>query len=118
MELTFLKNVFKSLFRRWQDSPNDTNYYVKIFFAIVAAIICGVAGPIFAGIRGIMFGLLIYALSLYIIVYLLEIDPEELGGRQKLITNSLPSFLLLWVLLWTLIFAFTLPASVLENLPS
>jgi hypothetical protein len=104
------------LFGRWADSPNDQQYYVKILFAILSGIICALWGPAFAGIRGLMFGSLMYGLTLYIIVYLLEIDPEELGGRQKLITNSLPSFLLLWVVLWTILYGFSLPPEIINDL--
>jgi len=104
------------MFGRWAKKPNDQQYYVKIFFALISGIICAAGGTAFAGIRGLMFGLLMYGLTLYIIVYLLEIDPEELGGRQKLITNSLPSYLLLWVVLWTILYGFTLPPEILETL--
>lgn len=112
--ITPLQGIFKRLFGRWENDPNNQQTYVKILFAIITAIICGVNGTTFAGTRGLIFGLLMYSLTLYVVVYLLEIDPEELGGRQKLITNALPTFLLLWVLLWTLIYAFTLPPEVLD----
>jgi hypothetical protein len=111
-----LSLVLHTLFGRWKDDPSDLNYYVKIFFACISAIICGVVGPAFAGTRGIVFGLLIYIISLYVLVYIMNMDPEALGGYQKLVTDSLPSYLLLWVLLWTLIYAFTLPPSLIENL--
>ncbi len=104
------------MFGRWANKPNDQQYYVKILFAILSGIFCAAGGQAFAGIRGLMFGLLMYGLTLYIIVYLLEIDPQEIGGRQKLITNSLPSFLLLWVVLWTILYGFTLPPNIIENL--
>jgi hypothetical protein len=110
MDLTALQSIFKRMFARWDDSPNDQQYYVKIFFAMVSALICGIAGPIFAGTRGVMFGFLVYVLSLFVIRYLLEISLEDLGGTQKMITNSLPSYLMLWVVLWTLMYAFTIPA--------
>ncbi len=109
-------SIFRPLFKRWDKNPMDQNYYVKIFFAIISAIICGLGGPIFAGLRGLMFGVLMYVVSLFVIVYDLNIDPEDLGGRQKLITNSLPSYLLLWVLLWTIFYAFTLPPDVISGL--
>lgn len=63
--------------------------------------------------RGLMFGVLMYVLTLYVIVYLLEVDPSAVGGRQKLITNSFVSYLLMWVVLWTLFYAFMVPASIL-----
>ena len=66
--------------------------------------------------RGLLFGVLMYILTLYIIVYLLGVDPSVMGGRQKLILNSLPSYLLMWVVLWTLFYAFMLPTSILEGL--
>jgi len=108
MELGFLQSFFQRLYGRWERVPNDQNYYVKISFAIISAIICGVGGSFFAGIRGLMFGLLIYVATLFVLVYLIEIDIKALGGRQKLITSALPSYLLLWVLIWTLLYAFTL----------
>ena len=111
-----LRNGFQRLLRRWEDKPNDQQYYVKMLFAIISAIICGLSGQAFAGLRGLMFGVLVYGLTLYVVVYILEIDPEAIGGRQKLITNTLPSYLLLWVLLWTVIYAFMLPLPILENL--
>ncbi len=116
MDLTPLKNLFKSMFRRWAGSPNDQQYYVKIFFAIFSALVCGIAGPVFAGSRGVIFGFLIYILSLFVIRYLLEIDLEDLGGTQKMITNSLPSYLMLWVVLWTLMYAFTISPEILATL--
>lgn len=108
-----LKGLFKRLFSRWADSPDEQQTYVKIFFALICALICGLAGPAFRGSRGLVFGLLLYGLTLYIIVYLLEIDPTEIGGRQKLITAGLPTYLLLWVLVWTLLYTFTLPTALL-----
>lgn len=115
MELTPLQNLFKRMFGRWDDSPNDQQYYVKIFFALISALVCGIAGPIFAGTRGVIFGFLLYVLSLYAIRYLLEISLEDLGGTQKMITNSLPSYLMLWVVLWTLMYAFSLPPEILPT---
>ena len=111
-----LRNIFQRMFARWADKPNDQQYYVKILFALISGVICAAGGTAFAGIRGLMFGLLMYGLTLYIVVYLLEIDPEELGGRQKLITNSLPSYLLLWVVLWTILYGFTLPPEIIADL--
>ncbi len=110
-----LQNVFQRMFGHWARSPNDQQYYVKILFALLSGVICAAGGQAFAGIRGLMFGLLMYVLTLYIVVYLLEIDPEELGGRQKLITNTLPSYLLLWVLLWTILYGFALPPEIYQN---
>ncbi|TFG07893.1 hypothetical protein EU522_00300 [Candidatus Thorarchaeota archaeon] len=111
-----IQTLFKKIFGKWDDNPTDQQTYVKIFFAIISAVICGLYGPLFAGSRGLIFGVLTYVLSLFVVVYIMEIDPEEIGGRQKLITNSLPTYLLLWVVLWTLFYAFTLPPSVLGNL--
>ncbi|MBD3405881.1 MAG: hypothetical protein GF411_07105 [Candidatus Lokiarchaeota archaeon] len=116
MVTSSLQGIFKKMFSRWEDSPNDQQFYVKILFAVISAILCALGGIPFAGIRGLMFGVFVYILTLYIIVYLLEIDPEVLGGRTKLITNSLPSYLLLWVLLWTLFFAFLIPPPILESI--
>lgn len=114
--MSALQNFFIRIYGRWDDSPKDQNYYVKITFAIISAVICGVGGDFFAGIRGLMLGLLFYILTLFILVDLLSLDVEKFGGRRKLITDSLPSYLLLWVLLWTLIYAFTLPPELIDQL--
>jgi hypothetical protein len=113
MDLTPLKKVFNRMFGKWANSPNDQQYYVKIFFALVSALICGVGGQAFAGTRGVLLGLLIYILSLFVIRYLLEVEPEELGGMQKMITNSLFSYLMLWTVLWTILYAFSIPEAAL-----
>lgn len=70
----------------------------------------------FAGTRGVMFGFLIYILSLFVIRYLLDIEPQKLGGMQKMITNSLFSYLMLWVVVWTILYAFTIPPEIINNL--
>ena len=116
MSLIPLKNIFNRLFGKWDDTPNDQQYYVKIFFALISALVCGLAGPAFAGTRGVIFGFLVYILALFAIRYLLEIDSETLGGTQKMTTNSLVSYLMLWVVLWTLMYAFTIPPEILATL--
>ncbi len=113
MDLTPLKNVFNRMFGKWADSPNDQQYYVKIFFAFISALICGIGGQAFAGTRGVMLGFLIYAMALFVIRYLLEVEPEQLGGMQKMITNSLFSYLMLWTVIWTLLYAFSIPENIL-----
>ena len=113
MDLTPLKNIFNRMFGKWADSPNDQQYYVKIFFAIISALLCGIGGQAFAGTRGVMLGFLIYVLALFAIRYLLEVEPEQLGGMQKMITNSLFSYLMLWTVLWTLLYAFSIPENIL-----
>ncbi len=113
MDLTPLKNIFNRMFGKWADSPNDQQYYVKIFFAFISALICGIGGQAFAGTRGVMLGFLIYVLSLYVIRYLLDVEPEQLGGLQKSITNSLFSYLMLWTVVWTLLYAFSIPEDIL-----
>jgi len=114
MDLTPLKNVFNRMFGKWADSPNDQQYYVKIFFALISALICGIGGQIFAGTRGVLLGFLIYILALFAIRYLLELTPEDLGGMQKMITNSLFSYLMLWTVVWTILYAFSIPQAALD----
>jgi hypothetical protein len=113
MDLTPLKNIFNRLFGKWADSPNDQQYYVKIFFGLISAIICGLGGQAFAGTRGVLLGFLLYILSLFVIRYLLDVEPEQLGGMQKMITNSLFSYLMLWTVVWTLLYAFSIPVDAL-----
>jgi hypothetical protein len=111
-----VKSVFKRLFGRWEKRPQDQTFYVKIFFAVITAIISAAGGQTYAGLRGLLFGVLMYVLAIYVIVYLLDVDPKAMGGRQRLVTNSLASYLLMWVVLWTLFYAFAVPPSVLQRL--
>ncbi len=105
-----LRGFFKRMFGRWEDRPQEQNFYVKMVFAVFSAVVCAAAGRTFAGLRGILFGILVYILTLYVIVYILEIDPKDLGGRTKLVTNSLFSYILLWVLLWSIMYSFIITA--------
>ncbi len=118
MMASIVQSFFEKLFGRWADKPQDQQYYVKMFFAIISAVICALGGTVFAGIRGILFGLLMYVLTLYVLIYIMKIDIEGVGGRQKLVTNTLFSYILLWVLLWTLFYSFTLPQEILTTLPN
>lgn len=87
-----------------------------MLFALISGLICGLGGQFFAGTRGVMLGFLIYILTLFVIRYLLDVEPKKLGGMQKLITNSLFSYLMLWVVLWTLLYAFSIPPDILATL--
>ncbi|MFW9793073.1 MAG: hypothetical protein ACFFEE_02125 [Candidatus Thorarchaeota archaeon] len=113
MDITPLKNLANRMYGRWANTPNDQQYYVKISLALVSAVVCGLGGQWFAGTRGVLFGFLMYVLSLFIIRYLLDIEVETLGGTQKMITNSLVSYLMVWIVFWTLIYAFMIPPSLL-----
>ena len=113
MDLTPLKNIFNRMFGKWANSPNDQQYYVKIFFALISALVCGIGGQVFAGTRGVLFGFLVYILSLFVIRYLLDVEPEDLGGMQKMITHSLFSYLMLWTVVWTILYAFSIPEAIL-----
>ncbi len=85
-------------------NANDKMYYLKITFAIIASILCVLFD--LRGWRGGLFGLVIYGFTYYITIYVLNIDPSEVGGRTKVITSGLFSYLLIWVLVWTILFDF------------
>jgi hypothetical protein len=114
--VSFVKVFFQRLFGRWAKHPQDQTFYVKMFFAILSALICTSGGQAFSGLRGLVFGVLMYVLAIFVIVYALDLNPSTMGGRQKLITNSLVSYLLLWVVLWTLFYAFILPGGILAEI--
>jgi len=101
------------MFGRWEKRPQDQTFYVKMFFAILSALICAAGGQMLAGLRGLLFGALMYVLTIFFIVYILDVNPSVMGGRQKLILNSLGSYLLMWVVLWTLFYAFAVPPELL-----
>ncbi len=85
-------------------NANDRMYYLKIFFAIIASILCVLFD--LRGWRGGLFGLVIYGFTYYITIYVMGIDPSEVGGKTKVITSGLFSYLLIWVLTWTILFDF------------
>ncbi len=85
-------------------NANDRMYYLKIFFAIIASILCVLFD--LRGWRGGLFGLVIYGFTYYITIYVMGIDPSEVGGKTKVITSGLVTYLLIWVLTWTILFDF------------
>ena len=85
-------------------NANDKMYYLKILFAILASILCIVFD--LRGWRGGLFGLVIYGFTYYFTIYVMGIDPSEVGGKSKVITSGFFSYLLIWILFWTIIFNF------------
>lgn len=101
----------------WFDriTPEDRVYYTRLIFGVVAASICLIFYPYFSGFNGIygfLLGLMLVIFSYFIAIYLLRVDPEEVGGHVRGIIKGLGTGILLFLVIWLLGYNFiyaTLP---------
>jgi hypothetical protein len=91
-------------------SAEDRIYYTRLFFAIIAALIClglNLSGPL--GIFGFIIGIVIIVLSYFVSVYLLSVDPEAIGGHARGLIKGLGTAILLFLVIWFLVYNFVFP---------
>lgn len=102
----------KSHFWRNRISPEDLIYYTRLLFAIVAAAIA--LGFNFSGVFGVygfIIGIVLVVASYGIPIYVLGVDPEEVGGHAKGLMKGLGTGILLFLVVWLLAFNFLYAAS-------
>ncbi len=101
-----------SLFERI--TPEDRIYYTRIIFAFIsAAIVLGLNlwGPL--GLIGFVIGLVLIILSYFLAVYLLGVNPQEIGGHVKGLIKGLGTAVLLFLMIYLLGFNFIYAATAL-----
>ncbi len=100
----------------WFDklSPEDRIYYIRIIFAIIAGAVTlafNLSGPF--GLIGFAIGLALIILSYFLAVYLLGVNPKEIGGHTRGLIKGLGTAILLFLVIWFLgydfLYAATLP---------
>jgi hypothetical protein len=93
-------------------TPEDRIYYTRIIFAFIsAALVLGLNlwGPL--GLVGFGIGLALIILSYFLAVYLLGVDPQEIGGHVKGLVKGLGTGILLFLLIYLLGFNFIYAAT-------
>lgn len=100
----------------WLDriTPEDRIYYTRLIFSIISAAIGLALYPLAAanyllgiyGLIGFGIGLALIILSYFIAIYLLGVDPAEIGGHTKGLIKGLGTAALLFLVIWLLGFNF------------
>ena len=102
----------ESSFWRNRISPEDLIYYTRLVFAIIsAAIALGFNFSGIFGIYGFIIGIVLVVGSYGIPIYILGVDPEEIGGHAKGLMKGLGTGILLFLVIWLLAFNFIYAAS-------
>ncbi len=80
-------------------------FWIKVFLGLIVGFILGILRVV--GWIGVGVGLGIMFATYPICLYLFKINPENVGGKRKLFTNGLLQYFLLWLVIWILIYTFT-----------
>lgn len=93
-------------------TPEDRIYYTRIIFALIsAAIVWGLNlwGPL--GWVGFVIGLALIILSYFLAIFLLRVNPQEIGGHVRGLLKGLGTGVLLFLVIWLLGFNFIYAAT-------
>ncbi|MBS7643029.1 hypothetical protein KEJ26_00335 [Candidatus Bathyarchaeota archaeon] len=82
--------------------PSSIVYWTRIGLAVLTTLIC--LGLQLSGVRGIILGVLMYIVSYYVIRFGLNVEPEAVGGGNKLFTIGIGSYFLVWLFTWALLY--------------
>ena len=96
--------------------PKDKIYYTRLVCAVIAGIINSVLW--LYDIAGLIFAVFMLIASHYIAIYILRVDPDEMGGQWKVFTVGIFSYIFLGIVVWTLAFnLITVPLLFPDGLP-
>lgn len=79
-------------------------YFLKGLFGLLTSTICIIL-KLEGGI-GLMFGILMYFLSISVIRHILRIKPSDITSPEQLYLNGLAPYLALWLLPWIVVYTF------------
>ena len=94
-------------FWRNRITPEDLIYYTRLIFGLSGAAIAlgfNLWGPL--GLVGFVIGLVLVIVSYFIPIYILGVDPKEVGGHSKGLIKGLGTGVLLFLVIWILGFNF------------
>ena len=94
-------------FWRNRISPEDLIYTMRLIFALIGAataLAFNLSGPL--GLVGFIIGLVLVIFSYLIPIYLLGVNPQEIGGHGKGLMKGLGTGVLLFIVVWFLVFNF------------
>ncbi|MHA1754634.1 MAG: hypothetical protein ACTSYR_03865 [Candidatus Odinarchaeia archaeon] len=81
-------------------------FWIKVFLGVIIGLISGILGLV--GWLGVGIGLGMMFATYPITVYVFKIDPENVGGKRKLLTNGLLQYFLIWLSIWILTYTILL----------
>ncbi len=94
-------------FWRNRITPEDLVYYTRLIFALIGAAIAlafNLSGPL--GLIGFIIGIVLVVGSYFIPIYVLGVDPQEIGGLGKGLMKGLGTGVLVFLVVWFLAFNF------------
>ncbi|HYB92727.1 MAG TPA: hypothetical protein VED00_01075 [archaeon] len=86
--------------------PSSKVYWGRVVLAVLTALIATVLG--ITGLNGILFAVIMYVASYYIIKYGLNIDQKSLGSGN-LRTIGIGAFFFIWIMSWVLFYTILHP---------
>ncbi|MFW9934460.1 MAG: hypothetical protein ACFFDU_02870 [Candidatus Thorarchaeota archaeon] len=94
-------------FWRNRITPEDLVYYTRLIFALIGAAIAltfNLSGLL--GIVGFILGVVLVVVSYLIPIYILGVNPEEIGGHVKGLMKGLGTGVLVFLVVWFVVFNF------------
>ena len=96
--------------------PKDRIYYFKLVLAIITGFVNSFLW--LTDFQGVIMAVVVLILSYFTALYVLRIDPEEIGGKTKLLTTGIGTYLLVGILTWTILYnLYNLPIIMTSGFP-
>ncbi|MCD6510849.1 MAG: Rab5-interacting family protein [Thermoprotei archaeon] len=90
-------------------SVDDAMYYIRLILGVIMGVICGALG--LEGLAGLYVCIVGYVLSYYVIRGVLKVDPTSLEKPTRLFTVGGGTYVLIWIVTWTLTYTLLLSPS-------
>ncbi len=92
---------------RHRVTPEDLIYFTRLIFALISAAIAlafNLSGPL--GLVGFILGIVLVVVSYFIPIYVLGVNPQEVGGNAKGLMKGLGTGVLIFIVIWFAVFNF------------
>jgi hypothetical protein len=94
-------------FWRNRITPEDLIYNIRLIFGLIGAAIAlafNLSGTL--GLVGFFIGIVLVVVSYLIPIYILGVDPQEIGGHGKGLMKGLGTGVLIFLVVWFMAFNF------------
>lgn len=82
--------------------PKDKLYYFRLVLAIVCAFVNSFLW--LTDFQGLIMAVVVLVLSYFTALYILRIEPDEVGGKTKLFTTGIGTYILVGIVSWTILY--------------